>query len=144
MFLGNDYQDAHSQSDFVYMLERQMTRNRNKIWRQIIKIPCARTPIVTVRHHPTGLQCDISQRHGLGCENTAFLSYMMEVRPVMRPLILILKKWLVNSKLSSQVRNFALSIMVLFYLQVRKFLPSIAWLRSHYTSTPIIISGMFE
>lgn len=38
-------------------------------------VPSARTPIIKFFHTPSGTQCDVAFRHGLGCENTKLIKY---------------------------------------------------------------------
>lgn len=43
--------------------------------RSVEGVPSARTPIVKFFHKPSGTQCDVAFRHGLGCENTKLIKY---------------------------------------------------------------------
>ncbi|XP_047363615.1 terminal uridylyltransferase Tailor-like isoform X2 [Vespa velutina] len=97
------------------------------IWdvREILKK--TRVPIIKLRHRQTGLQCDLSFSNGLSVENTKLIKSINKACPQGRKLILFVKKWLSRCSLPGYhcITNYALAWLVIFYLQIEKFLPSI-------------------
>lgn len=86
-----------------------------------------RTPIIRLIHRLTRLQCDISFTNSLCVHNTTLIRSLNEACPSCRKLILFVKSWLTSCNLPgySCITNYALTWLVIFYLQKMKFLPSI-------------------
>lgn len=71
MYDGEINQDAPSQAQLVKTSAQILRKHKDFI--EVCPIPLARTPIVQVLHRVTGLDCDLSFRHGLSVENTEYL-----------------------------------------------------------------------
>ncbi|EGI71086.1 Poly(A) RNA polymerase protein cid1 [Acromyrmex echinatior] len=111
-------------------------------WAIELTLDRSRTPIIKVKHRSTGLQCDISFTKGLSVENSKLIRSFNTAYPSCQKLTLFLKKWLSLANLSGPdgMTNYALVWLVIFYLQVKFKIPSIADLiKSHNQSK--IISG---
>ncbi|KAG5320509.1 STPAP polymerase, partial [Pseudoatta argentina] len=111
-------------------------------WDIELTLDRSRTPIIKVKHRSTGLQCDISFTKSLSVENSKLIRSFNTAYPSCQKLILFLKKWLSLANLSGPdgMTNYALVWLVIFYLQVKLKIPSIADLiKSHNQSK--IISG---
>ncbi|XP_058798400.1 uncharacterized protein LOC131668334 [Phymastichus coffea] len=86
-----------------------------------------RVPIIKIRHRPTNLNCDISFINGLSVEKSKILSYFTKACLPCRKMILYLKIWNNLCGLSGKkgITTFAISWLVIFYLQLQGFLPSV-------------------
>lgn len=139
MYRGNKFQEPVCQEDFV--------RNASKIFKSfkdflnVFPIPSARTPIVKLHEIYGNLDCDISFRHGLGVENTNYLTLCIQLQPMTQSFILLLKRWSLCSGLNEHITNYSLAIMAVFYLQVKGHLPSVIMIRKSNPSIPMIIDG---
>lgn len=72
MYDGNKDQDSMSQVQLVRKAAQTLAKYREE-FKDVFQIPTARTPIVKFHHVSTGIDCDVSFRHGLSVENTKFL-----------------------------------------------------------------------
>ncbi|XP_072383510.1 uncharacterized protein [Diabrotica undecimpunctata] len=140
MYYGDKNQDALFQAHIVKQVESILSKYRTEFSR-IITVPGARTPIVKVHHISTGIDCDLSFRHGLSVENTKFLKKCLEIQPITQPLILILKKWLQFTQMSEHITTYALATLVIFYLQVNGYLLSVKQLNELNPAPAPVISG---
>jgi hypothetical protein len=73
MYNGRHRQESDIQELIVSAAETTLLADPK--CRSVEGIPNARTPIVKFFHTPSGTQCDIAFRHGLGCENTKLIKY---------------------------------------------------------------------
>lgn len=138
MYDGILRQDADSQANLVKQTAKILRRNAD--FDDINPIPQARTPIVQVFHRVTGIDCDLSFRHGLSVENTEFLRLSMDVQPSLRKLILILK-YIMSFTTFDRVSTYALSMMAIFYMQTNNYLPSLKRVRELDPTPSKIIAG---
>ncbi|XP_050307942.1 terminal uridylyltransferase Tailor-like [Anthonomus grandis grandis] len=88
----------------------------------------ARTPILTLHHTPTNLDCDLSFKHGLSVENTKFLRLCLQLEPACQELILLVKQW-AGLTIFERISTYALAIMCIFYMQSNGHLPSVEGIR---------------
>ncbi|KAJ8670640.1 hypothetical protein QAD02_001899 [Eretmocerus hayati] len=86
-----------------------------------------RVPIIKLRHRATNLNCDISFNNGLSVEKSKILGYFVEAYPPSRSLILFMKKWTNLCRLTGKksFTSFAISWLVVFFLQIEEILPSV-------------------
>lgn len=133
-------QGAAAQADYVHKVAKALERNR-KLFTDINKVPGARTPIVQVYHVETGIDCDISFRHGLSVENTAFISFCLDLQPSVRPAMLYLKEWYNKSELANSITSYALIMMLIYYLQTTGHLFSVTKVREINRASGPVING---
>ncbi|XP_033646926.1 speckle targeted PIP5K1A-regulated poly(A) polymerase-like [Asterias rubens] len=96
-------------------------------------IPSARLPVVKFTHKESGLQCDVSMNNSLALKNTKLLKFYSSLLPQVRPLVFTVRRWAKvcqlagNTGAGPRLTNYALTLMVLFYLQARErpLLPSV-------------------
>ncbi|GLV32991.1 SLY-1 homologous [Carabus blaptoides fortunei] len=138
MYSGMLYQDGESQARFVTRTAKTLRRHPD--FTDLLSIPHARTPIVQVFHKPTGLDCDLSFRHGLSVENTEFIRLCINVQPSLKSLILILKKWSNMCKFHVKITTYALSMLAIFHFQISGYLPSLQRIRQLDTTETRIIA----
>nr|KAF7408916.1 hypothetical protein H0235_013768 [Vespula pensylvanica] len=127
-----EYNECDKFPSLTYYMDitKKCLQNDKDIWdvQEILKK--TKVPIIRLRHRQTGLQCDISFSNGLSVENTKLIKSINEACPSCRKLILFVKKWLSCCSLPgiNCITNYALTWLVIFYLQIQKFLPSISTL----------------
>ncbi|XP_064594868.1 speckle targeted PIP5K1A-regulated poly(A) polymerase-like [Liolophura sinensis] len=86
-------------------------------------IPSIRCPVVRFSHAPTGIKCDLSVNNRLGLQNTKLLKFFCNVDPRVRPLVFALRYWGKLKEVSTnpvsgpRLTNYALSLLVVFFLQ---------------------------
>lgn len=109
-------------------------------WEIELILDKSRTPVIKVKHRLTGLQCDISYTNGLSIENSKLIKSFNTTYPLCRKLILFLKKWILLGNLtgSDGITNYSLTWLVIFYLQVKYKIPSIATLIKKHNHSKII------
>ncbi|XP_060532348.1 speckle targeted PIP5K1A-regulated poly(A) polymerase-like [Cylas formicarius] len=138
MYLGLQLQDPPDQ---VQLIRRAAKAFRNmKVYTELVQITTARTPILRLYHKPTEIACDLSFRHGLSVENTKFLRLCLELQPVVKQCILLLKRW-VGFIGFEKVITYAFALMAIFYLQTNHYLPSVATVRKMSKGEPLVIGG---
>ncbi|KAK9298398.1 hypothetical protein QLX08_008202 [Tetragonisca angustula] len=99
-----------------------------------------RTPIIKLIYKRNGLHCDISTTNGLSVENSKLIRSFNDAYLPCRKLILFVKKWLSNFNLPGRhgLINYALSCLVIFYLQTESYLPSVAELIKEKNNSKLI------
>ncbi|XP_066301005.1 speckle targeted PIP5K1A-regulated poly(A) polymerase-like [Branchiostoma lanceolatum] len=100
-------------------------------------VPSSRCPVVKFIHKDTGLRCDISINNRLALHNTELLHVYRTVHPGLRPLVFVVREWARLSGIAGnsagggpRLTNYALTWMVVFYLQTEGVLPSVQELRA--------------
>lgn len=155
MYAGNHYQSSICQKKIIKKVKEAFYKKKNQFI-HINAIPTARTPIIQVYHPATGIDCDLSFRHGLSVENTKFLKYLLilniflykyvscrlciELEQSTQPLILLVKQWAKIEELNTKITTYALAMMVIFHLQINKHLLSVEELKK-YNRQSISIDG---
>ncbi|KAK0097515.1 hypothetical protein PV326_001437 [Microctonus aethiopoides] len=94
------------------------------------KILHARVPIIKYDHKLTGLECDLSMTNMAAIYMSELLYLYGEINSNVRPLVFTIRQWaasvgITNSLPGHWISNFSLSLMVLFFLQSKKILPSL-------------------
>ncbi|XP_033207769.1 uncharacterized protein LOC117167157 [Belonocnema kinseyi] len=105
----------------------------SQAWSVESVIENSRTPIIKVYHSHSLLKCDVSFSNGLSVENTKLLKLYLDAYPPCREMILFIKKWLGICGISGSrnITSYAISWFVIFYLQIRQILPSVASLMTN-------------
>ncbi|KAI0288303.1 hypothetical protein BC826DRAFT_697603 [Russula brevipes] len=98
------------------------------------KVPTANVPIVKFKDPITGIQCDLNINDQLGSMNTSLIQHYCDILPVLRPLVLAIKRWArplgYNSPAGAPgvpvtFSSYALTIMTIGLLQTRGLLPNL-------------------
>ncbi|KAI4458616.1 poly a polymerase cid pap -related [Holotrichia oblita] len=139
MYNGNHRQDAEEQANIVNIVARTLQKHKNS-FSDINKVAGARTPIVQVFHKDSNIDCDISFKHGLSVENTTFIKLCLDLQTVLTPTLLYLKEWYASTNLSG-LSSYALTMLMIFYLQTTGYLLSVKDLRLINSEKGQIIDG---
>ncbi|XP_072020945.1 speckle targeted PIP5K1A-regulated poly(A) polymerase-like [Amphiura filiformis] len=106
----------------------------------------ARRPVVKFQHKESKLCCDISMSNRLALRNTELLCYYANLDDRVRPLIYAIRHWgkvrqlAGNPRAGPRLTNYALSLMVVYYLQTREpsVLPTVDQLRGDKANADVI------
>lgn len=109
----------------IHLTQRILTNDAK--WEGIEAVTHARTPILRAYCKSEQIDCDLSFSNGLSCRNTALIGYYINLQPVCRKLAAIIKYWF--GKLQLGVNSYIISLMVIFYLQQHKLLPSLKYIQ---------------
>lgn len=120
--------DQRVLKDIVYLVANLLRGHKHK-FDDINPIPKARTPIVQVYHLETNIDCDLSFTNGLSVMNTRFVSICINIEPELRPLVLFLKKWSKSLNFNMFITSYALTMLVIYFMQVHGILPSVHYLK---------------
>ncbi|XP_028046509.1 poly(A) RNA polymerase, mitochondrial isoform X2 [Monomorium pharaonis] len=106
------------------------------------KILEARVPIIKFRYDYTDTECDLSATNMTAVYMTELLNLYGEIDWRVRPLVIAIRVWAKSQKITSDapgpwITNFPLTLLVLFYLQQKKILPSLKMLKSCATRNDI-------
>ena len=89
----------------------------------IESVPNSLVPIQIVQHVATGWKCNISFSHGFGVENSLFVMHLLEMQPEAKKLAFFVQIWC--KKFGIAIKNFTLTVLVIFYLQTKSLMPSV-------------------
>lgn len=108
----------------------QSVLNRIPEVKRIIPIQNARVPIVKFIHTSTGLSCDLSFKNMMSTLNTEFIGRSISIDIRFRHLIMTVRYFLKTydlsgGGLSGKVSNYALTMIVLFFLQRMQLFPPV-------------------
>ncbi|XP_057329965.1 uncharacterized protein LOC130670566 [Microplitis mediator] len=123
------YKGAGSDDILYYLKEVEHSLKQNEsIWTIQSVITDCRVPIIKLVHRPTGIDCDLSFSSGLTTENTKLIKMYVDKYPTCRKLILFIKDWINICNLSGEdgISSYAIAWMVIYYLQTRFIVPSVA------------------
>jgi len=115
-------------ADLLYSDQAQRFRSAQAILR-------AKTPIVRVKDRVTALWCDLSTSSRMAVVNSALVRFCCEVEPRARALLVVVKvlgerAGVTGSGRGDHLSSYCLTILVIFYLQVRGLLHSVAQLQA--------------
>ncbi|XP_076383175.1 poly(A) RNA polymerase, mitochondrial [Megalopta genalis] len=115
----------------------------NLIFSNITPIAKAKIPIIKFCYVKTNISCDISFKNSFGIYKSKLMKYCISLDVRLRPLIMLIKYWARNFKISStgKISNYALLLLIIFYLQQPsvKIIPPLLQLQK--TCQPQIIDG---
>ncbi|XP_014369994.2 speckle targeted PIP5K1A-regulated poly(A) polymerase [Papilio machaon] len=117
---------------FVYKA-RAILKKQPHIFKEPFAIGEAKIPIVKFYHIPTHRQCDISFTSSQSIENSKLLAYFMEVDNRVKSLAILIKYWAKVHGLTGTnlIPNYAMILLVVFYLQQKDILPPVHRLQSN-------------
>ncbi|KAH0553914.1 hypothetical protein KQX54_005824 [Cotesia glomerata] len=105
-----------------------LLKKKKEIWTIKKTITTSRIPIIKLTHNITSIDCDLSFTNGLTTENTKLVKLYVDKYPMCKKLILFMRYWIDACNLNGQdeIRSYAISWMVIYYLQTKFILPSVA------------------
>ncbi|XP_053593921.1 speckle targeted PIP5K1A-regulated poly(A) polymerase [Microplitis demolitor] len=128
--LGSKNSDFDIFLDYFIFFEksRHSLKQNENIWTVQRVITDCRIPIIKLVHRPTGIDCDLSFTSGLTTENTKLIKMYLDKYPLCRKLILFIKDWINICNLSGEdgISSYTIAWMVIYYLQTKFILPSVA------------------
>ncbi|XP_039971281.1 terminal uridylyltransferase Tailor [Bactrocera neohumeralis] len=107
-------------------------------WDQIRAIRAARVPIIRMTNRKTNIECDVGFSNSLSYCNTQLLEYIFQQQPLARRLCIFMKKWLERTRLNEHITTYCMALMVIYYLQVKKCLPSIETLQKNMLANVLV------
>ncbi|KYN35578.1 Poly(A) RNA polymerase, mitochondrial [Trachymyrmex septentrionalis] len=102
------------------------------------KILHAQVPIIKFCYNYTQTECDLSATNMTAIYMTELLNLYGEMDWRVRPLVIAIRAWAKSQKLTCDspghwITNFPLTLLVLFFLQQKKILPSLQLLKLYST-----------
>ncbi|XP_012058147.1 PREDICTED: poly(A) RNA polymerase, mitochondrial [Atta cephalotes] len=102
----------------------------------------ARVPIIKFCYNYTQTECDLSATNMTAIYMTELLNFYGEMDWRIRPLVITIRAWAKSQELTFDVpgqwiTNFPLTLLVLFFLQQKKILPSLKILKSYSTHNDV-------
>ncbi|XP_050405949.1 speckle targeted PIP5K1A-regulated poly(A) polymerase [Patella vulgata] len=112
----------------------------------IFCIPSTRCPVVRFVHEPSGLKCDLSVNNRLALRNTQLLALYSSLDERVKLLVFTIRYWAKLRKIAGnenagpRLTNYALTLLVVYYLQNTSppVLPSVKTLAELSDSTTMI------
>lgn len=102
----------------------------------IKKILEARVPIIKFFNQTTNMHCDLSSTNVIALHMSELLYTYGELDWRVKPLICTIRKWARNTNITKDISgqwitNFSLTLLILFYLQIKNILPSLKVIKYH-------------
>ncbi|KAG5311863.1 PAPD1 protein, partial [Pseudoatta argentina] len=138
-FINNS--DRYETKEFLGILANSMQYFIPGIF-NVRRILEARVPIIKFYYNYTQTECDLSATNMTAIYMTELLNLYGEMDWRIRPLVITIRAWAKNQELTFDVpgqwiTNFPLTLLVLFFLQQKKILPSLKMLKLHSTSNDV-------
>ncbi|XP_073946483.1 speckle targeted PIP5K1A-regulated poly(A) polymerase-like isoform X2 [Choristoneura fumiferana] len=118
---------------------RNILRRRSHIFAQLFSIATAKVPIVKFYHVPTRRNCDLSFKSPNGVRNSKLICYLLHLDKRAQDLAILVKYWSKVHHLTGTnlMPNYALTLLVIFYLQHIDILPSVLALQEIPSHDPV-------
>ena len=118
--------------DKLFSIVEKIMNGNPHIFATFYLIPQARIPIVKLIHRKTNISCDISFKSKMGVYNSELIKFCLSINPRFRPLMMIIKYWMYICQRKSYmgISTYALTILLIFYLQQIKLIPPIIELQN--------------
>ena len=113
-------------------------------------IPNARIPIVKCVDTQSGISCDLSFKNKMAVHNSKFIKDMLNADERVLQFAVVIRYWASRQKLSGNVvgsggltiNNYALTMLVIFFLQCENILPPVKKLQENLDDQEsILIEG---
>jgi len=135
--LGFSVFDESSKKSSKTWSAREKTRavaeilRRNERFRSATAITNAKIPIVKIKDRRTGTRCDVNTSSVKGVKNSEFLKFCKNYDKRVDQLVKIVKYFaikhgIISSGVGSHFNSYTVVIMVMFFLQSKDILPSVA------------------
>ncbi|XP_076816399.1 speckle targeted PIP5K1A-regulated poly(A) polymerase-like isoform X2 [Clavelina lepadiformis] len=144
---SNDTTSAISASD-VLLAVAEIIKQCIPDCHKIKAVLSARLPVVRFYHKSSDMRCDISLSNHLAVHNTKYLRFCWQLYPNFRPLVFVVRAWMKHWELAGGVHtngprlnNYAVTLLVLFYLQNTQQMPSLANMVKKHQGQKVLING---
>lgn len=118
-----------SMSQTIVMSEITSMLRRNRVQKIDLRRASARVSVVRFVDPETNISCDINFNNSLALHNTLFVKRYVQMYPLARPLMVLLKFWtlrrLLNNAAAGSLSNYCWTILMLYFLQQRNLVPVI-------------------
>ncbi|KZC07574.1 PREDICTED: speckle targeted PIP5K1A-regulated poly(A) polymerase-like [Dufourea novaeangliae] len=103
----------------IFREVKKIMFRQNCVFSNIVMIPRAKTPIIKFCYIRSNVSCDISFKNSLGIYKTHLIKYCMSLDSRVGPLMILIKYWARNFKISctGKLSNYGLVSLIIFYLQ---------------------------
>uniref|UniRef100_A0A1Q3G0I5 Putative polya rna polymerase mitochondrial-like protein n=1 Tax=Culex tarsalis TaxID=7177 RepID=A0A1Q3G0I5_CULTA len=81
--------------------------------------------LVRAHHKSLNIDLDLSFGNAYVVANAKLIKYLFGLQPTARPMYFLLKKWKHQTELSQNFHTHVLIMLLVFYMQTRKYLPTI-------------------
>uniref|UniRef100_A0A2A4K011 Uncharacterized protein n=1 Tax=Heliothis virescens TaxID=7102 RepID=A0A2A4K011_HELVI len=125
--------DGHQPSVSHVVHAKNILYRYHRKFTQLFAITKAKVPIVKFFHVPTQFHCDVNFKSPAGVYNSKLLAFLLHMDERVLPLTILIKYWSKIHKFTGTnlLGNYALTMMVVFYLQLMNILPSVYELQRH-------------
>lgn len=111
------------------IIARNILRQKCRLFTNLFAITTAKVPIVKFLHIPTNCNCDVNFKSPAGVFNSQLIGHLLHMDPGDRvlKLAILVKYWSKVHKITGTnlLASYALTLMVIFYLQLMDILPPI-------------------
>ena len=122
-------------------ITKQLRTQHSNVVGNVTGIPAARVPIVKFIHLKSGLSVDLSFKNKTAVMNTEFIRCCVNADSRVRIVMVSVRCWASIYGLSGgghggrtwKITNYALTLLIIFYLQVEGILPSVKSLQELMT-----------
>lgn len=97
-------------------------------WKSLTAIKDAKVPILKARYHTESIECDISFSNPFGVYNTKLINHLLLMQPLCYKMCILMKlayKYSQIKKDRNTFSTYSMILMVIFYMQTEKLLPSV-------------------
>lgn len=91
----------------------------------------ARVPLIRCMSVKHNIPLDLNFSNGSGTENTKLIRYLFKLQPVVLPLCMFMKCWLKESQHVTTISSYMITMLTIFYLQFKRFLPAVRKLQEN-------------
>ncbi|EEB16466.1 zinc finger and cchc domain-containing protein, putative [Pediculus humanus corporis] len=122
---------------------RRVFKSKRRQFTKICPVRKAIVPILILTEISTGLQCDISFKNGLSVNNSRLIKFFTSLDERVKPIMLFVKYWIKDYGKKSILSSFALTLMVVFYLQrlSQPILPTVDELEKKFVGKRNTVAG---
>lgn len=119
---------------------KRVLEQQGETFAELLAIPRANTPIVKLHHVPTRTNCDVSFKTVLGARNSSLVAFLLHARPQLLPTAVAIKYWAAVNEVTGagKLSNYALTLLLIAYLQHERVLPSVASLQRDRTQDYVV------
>ncbi|XP_071858281.1 uncharacterized protein isoform X2 [Bombus fervidus] len=137
---SHENQDNNTLAQTHFTLIKQILQEQKEEWEIKQVVEKAKVPIIKLIYKRNGLHCDVSTINGLSVENSKLIKSFNDAYLPCRKLILVIKKWFsyINLPERHGLTNYALAWLVIFYLQRKSYLESVAELIQEKNESQLI------